>query len=1340
MTFLNRTFAAVSLLCIFATGTSAFSPQPEPVLRYLGPDEGFGHTNVTSMYQDATGALWVEGLRGVSRYRGVVPEEKVAGLDSILTRPACMRGIFGEKDGKVWFNVRNNILGYDIRTESWHLVFPENSLKGDIAAADIRDGIIYAAVPGTLLKCFPDGRIVSVVLPSFFGGRVSSMLVSSSGKVFFGTISSGLHSMDENGGIRKEADLDSRVNSLYEDSAGNLWICTRGEGLLRLSPDGELSSYTRAGSGLSDDYVRCVCEDDCGRIWIGMMLGLDCLDPVTGKVIRISDVSGSYGGVRNLTIDCMLKDGHGTIWLGSYYAGLSYFNPDNVQFRISHIGSLDRTVTVISDMVSGSGGRIFGGTSDKGLFVHDPVSGRTRYWNTDNSGIPGDNVKSLVYDSRSGELWFSMFVGGVAVLDPSSGRIGRISLPQHDDSFETADISCRLCRVGDTIYAATYAGVYAIDMHSRRADRILNRSRVFDIAAEEDGTLYVVTEQNCFEVWKHDGEGKYVRTMMKVMDDNLVNRIRKDSKGRVWLATIRSGAVMFDPGDNSMTAFSKASCGLESDLVSDVAELSCGMMLLGTSAGLTLLDPDSFRTENFNSDTGFPLTSLDEGCLWSGGGSVACGGMNGIVTFAEENITRPSDGFSVYFASLSADGKTVSAGDCTGILSQALPYTESITIGHGYDMLDFRVGADISEDFNPADFQYTLDGFDKEWHPLESGTIRYMNLRPGKYTLTLRPRSDKLNAGPEPVSLQIRVRPPFYGTATAFVFYVLVIMAGTAGALHIRYSRKQLLQSLEMERIEKKRQEEITQWKLSFFTNISHEFRTPLTMIIGQLDVVLREKLPGKAGALVSSARRNAVKLKELVDELIDFRRQEQGRLTLKVSRRDLCGYVSDLCSDFAEYAEIREIAFGCSVPQSPVFAVFDPVQLQKVLNNLISNAFRHTQSGGKIDVRLNRDGDCAVISVTDTGDGIPASMLADIFKSFVHYSSTPYDNGTGIGLALTKSIVELHHGTISVSSEVGTGSTFTVKLPCNPDFSADTNVEAVAPEEYVKTEPVAGILHPHEDMEADSSLPVLLAVEDDPGLRELFISVFSPYWNVEVASDGVEGLKMAKELQPDLVLSDVMMPGMSGTEMCMRLKDDFATSHIPVVLLTALSSSENMVSGLKCGADDYVTKPFDADVLVAKCNAIYRNRRLIQKKYTSTAFGPADASSSVKDGIPDLPESVSVNRKDAEFVRSVMELIKENMDKENIGVDFLCRELGMSRTALFSKIKGVFGHTPTELIQNIRLNEACRLLKTCPDMKIAAVADAVGINSVQYLGKLFKSRFGVTPSEYRNYSGRNSL
>lgn len=443
--------------------------------------------------------------------------------------------------------------------------------------------------------------------------------------------------------------------------------------------------------------------------------------------------------------------------------------------------------------------------------------------------------------------------------------------------------------------------------------------------------------------------------------------------------------------------------------------------------------------------------------------------------------------------------------------------------------MDIAFGTDNAVDFNLGDYQYKLIGYDEAWRPLPGSIIRYMNLPPGHYRLAVQSRPTKLLDGGGRIELGIRVYPPFYASIPAYILYVLLIMLITAWVVRYYYTKKQLEQSLAMERMAREQQERITQWKLVFFTNISHEFRTPLTLIQGQLDLLARQEMPGVLKGYLMSVRRNALRLRDLVNELIDFRKQEQGYMSLKVSRQDLVAYLADVCGTFEEYGRIREVELCYEPGMERLEVPFDSVQLQKVFYNLISNAFKHTDRGGRITVTLSADDAQAVVKVADTGHGIEEKFFTTIFERFYHHEADTQDAGVGIGLALSKGIVELHGGRIGVESEVGVGSTFTVTLLLNPDFSGNANVEVVGTQEHVRPAPWPFPAAP-ERIPGSEELPRLLVVEDDDELRSMFGTIFAQHYRVTLAADGTEGLRLAREEQPDLIVSDVLMPGMSGT------------------------------------------------------------------------------------------------------------------------------------------------------------------------------------------------------------------
>jgi len=1299
----------------------------ETGFRHLGISEGFNQTNVTSLYQDETGTIWAAGIGGVVRYRGLLPEDPfIPPPDSnSIYQPLNVRGIYGEQAGKIYFYQSRNIIEYDLRKETFLPLISDSLLNGrQVSAVCVRDGWIYAAAGDRVIKAGPDGRRIELLLPPM--SEVSAIASLSSGALYVGTLHSGLYRIGNRDSVERVIETGSKISALFEDSKGNLWVCTRSEGLCRIDPEGGIERFVhnpRDAASIADNYVRCICEDNDGRLWIGMMFGLDCYDPRSDAFYHFGRSDNPHYGMRNLTVECIMKDRRGAIWFGSFYTGVSYFNPDKAPFRIVPFeGADDTTWTIVADMTLDKRGNLWVGTSDKGLYFYDRTRRAGRFFDMNNSAIPSDNVKSVRYDAARDELWLGMFMGGVCVYDIRSGRFIRVPITDSNGRSEITEIVHSLTQEGDTLYAATYAGVYRIDMQSRKAEMLLNPQRVFNVLSGPGGFLYVVTGQTNFRAYRRTDDGRYELWFNQVIRQNMITSLFCDSRGRAWVGTTRSGALLFDAGERRFEAYDKANCGIESNHVSSISETADGLMVLGTNVGLSLMDADQYKSENYNVSNGFPLLSLENGCIWrSENGEILCGGVNGIVSIHENELIRPERAPQVFFASLSVNDNLVQAGDRTGILTDAMPYTRAISLGHKYSLVDIAFGTDNSVDFNVGDFQYRLIGYDEEWRPLHDRNIRYMNLPPGSYTLSVRSRPTKLVGGSVRVDLDIRVYPPFYASIYAYVLYVLLIIAVTTLVIRYYYSKKQLEQSLAIERMEKEQQERVTQWKLVFFTNISHEFRTPLTLILGQLDLIIRSEVPAVAKGYLLSVRRNALRLRDLVNELIDFRKQEQGYLTLKVARQDLVGYLNDVCDIFSEYSRIKQITLSYDARTEKLEACFDPVQLQKVFYNLLGNAFKHTEKGGLITVTLQQHDGNAVVKVSDTGHGIDPKHFDTIFERFYHYDTDSQEMGVGIGLALSKGIVELHGGHIGVESEVGVGSTFTVTLPCDPDFSENPNVEIVEKTEYARPAKVDGYVPAPRPIPGSDEKPLLLVAEDDEELRDMFGSIFSQSYRVLLASNGAEGLKLAQEEQPDLIVSDVLMPEMSGTEMCARLKSDFTTCHIPIILLTALGSSEQRILGLESGADDYISKPFDMDVLLVRCNTMVRNRRLLQQKFMTGSAEPVPGT------------TLSSNPMDEEFVRKTLDLIGQYIDSQKLTVDLMCRELALSRTAFFLKIKGVFGQTPTELIQSIRLREAARMLRECPELKIVEIADRVGINSLQYFGKLFKSHFQCTPSEYKS-------
>lgn len=623
---------------------------------------------------------------------------------------------------------------------------------------------------------------------------------------------------------------------------------------------------------------------------------------------------------------------------------------------------------------------------------------------------------------------------------------------------------------------------------------------------------------------------------------------------------------------------------------------------------------------------------------------------------------------------------------------------------------------------------YKLEGFDKEW--MSAGYrkgITYTNLNPGKYKLMI--KSSEEYSGREGIykELGIVIKPPFYKSTWAYCLYVAILIIAIYIITTFYSSKLKLRASLAYEKKEKKQIEELNQSKLRFFTNISHEFRTPLTLIVSQLEMLMERNdiQPLVYGRLVG-IHRNTLRMKRLITELLDFRKQEQGFEKFKYSKQNIYSFLDEIYLSFKEYARGKQINFEYFNKDCSLEVWFDVVQLEKVIYNLLSNAFKYTPLGGTVSLAVQEYENSVMILISDTGVGIAEENLNKIFDRFYQVDSLDNQKGTGIGLALAKSIIEAHQGKICAQSREGKGTTFVVELPLGDNHISDSQkVKTPDIDSYcisllkMDDEKMLEELTDDENLDrAEESSNKILIVEDNEELRELLVRLFSKVYSVYEAQDGEEGFEKTKEVQPDIVLSDIMMPKMSGIEMCRMIKSNFETSHIPVILLTAQTAEEFTMQGLKMGADDYITKPFNVKHLFMRCNNLVNGRKLLQKKYAKQMDNNVDI--------------LATNGADQQFMEQCVTCVEQNIDNPEFDVNMFAQALNIGRTKLFLKLKGITGQTPNDFILNVRLKKAQMLLIQSDIKTISEIAYEVGFNSPSYFIKRFRELFGMTPAQFQ--------
>ena len=563
-----------------------------------------------------------------------------------------------------------------------------------------------------------------------------------------------------------------------------------------------------------------------------------------------------------------------------------------------------------------------------------------------------------------------------------------------------------------------------------------------------------------------------------------------------------------------------------------------------------------------------------------------------------------------------------------------------------------------------------------------------------------------------------------------------------------RRNRIRLQTSLVKEKLEKEKKEELIQAKQEFFANVSHEFRTPLTLITAQIEILLQHNnlSPYLKGNL-QKIYKNTSNLKELITELLDFNKAEERKLQLRIAHMNLIPYLEQIFKEFQSQAQRQKIHFKFHSETNSLICWYDPYQFKKIISNLLSNSFKYTAENGTIELQVAEQETTIEIKVIDNGAGIPKEAIPHLFERFYQASNSEVSSGSGIGLAFSNYLAELHHGKISVSSALNYGSIFTVTLPKENMFQGDDHVTFISDEieefskNFQESTPVSTFMEkedsstytnfqPNISEEETNCKDKILIIEDNEELLQLLLSLLSPLYRVTLATNGKEGLEKALEESPDLIISDVMMPIMNGIEMCKKIKNDLNLCHIPVILLTALTSEKDKLNGLKCGADAYIEKPFTSRILLGQIANLLYTRKLLRKKYEEN---PANMFTPQRESTP-----LGFSKLDTLFLKKIEQIIYAHLSDDAFDVNALAKELLVSRSSLYNKLKALGNITPNELILNIRLEHAAQLLQTEPDLQITEVAYRTGFNSLRHFRYCFKARFNLSPQEYKAERTKN--
>ena len=1312
----------LSIICLLA----AICTKGQNIyFNHITPADGLSQISVNSVYADNGGVIWMATRVGLDSYDGNsihVYSYQPGNSNSLFCNN--VRHVTGDGKRMIYLIGSEGVASLDIRTQKFTTIRRCNG--GAICYA----GALYIGTGNTIERMSADGARTERVARLPHACKVSALYRDRHKRLWIGTDADGLYCYAD--GRLSHRIPDAHITTIYEDSHDNIWIGSWNNGFWTIAANGTTSN-TKAGGWLVSNFVRTFCEDNQGNMWIGTYHGLMRHNPKTGEN-RLFTADGQPGSLTNSSIWSIIKDKQGTLWIGTYFGGVNYFNPEHeifTRFRAVKGSPAGLSFPVVGSMAEDASGRLWICTEGGGLNILDRrTNSFSRF-----GAISTANLKAIHFDRRRNAMWIGTHLGGLYRVDVASGKVTNYKHRRGDALSLPSDIVRSITPYGDKLVVGTQSG--AVMMNPDAAGTscftplLANKHllAVPSVCVDRSGMLWIATEGNgafclnprngAYRQFTHSPGNK------STLSSNYINHITSDRTGRLWFAMANNSICLYNGNTRTFTSFGGTE-GLTSDCVYAMSPsaLNNRDMLLITNRGFSVFNTQTRHFRNYDHSTGFPLESVNENAIYvTKSGNVYIGGIDGMVSFNERDLYKKTEPYRIGFSQLSVNGEYVKPGDATGILSNALRFTDEVVLKHNQRVFSVEIYTTNFINTNSMPLQFRLKGVSDNWITMQQKQLAFSGLSSGSYTLEVRCP----DSGIPEASLRIRILPPLYLSWWAYIIYIVV--AGAAAWWLIREYRDRIRmgESLKFEQQRVKDIEEQNQSKLRFFTNVSHEIRTPLTVIIGLSESLLRSSaFAADIRNKILGIYRNSTQLRSLISELLDFRKQEQGHTHIYVQEQDFAAFIRETVMLFKEYATSKDISLELSLPQT-MRMWFDRKQMLKVASNLISNALKHTPQGGTVAIAARTEGDKAVFSVADTGNGIAREELPNVFGRFyqVRGIESFSEIGTGIGLNLTKGIVELHHGTIAVDSTIGKGTTFTVTLPTRKEAFAPDEIDstpAVAPAAPEQTAPTATA----EDSAAtapqtddDENRPTILIVEDNDDIRQLLVTLFCPFYRTITAVDGREALEMATDEMPDIVLSDVLMPNMSGIELCKAIKRNFSICHIPVVLLTARTAVEQALEGLKTGADDYVTKPFNSDVLISRCNNLVNTRRMLQRKFSKHPHTEADV--------------LATNPLDKDLLDRAMKIIDKYYTDSSFSVDTFAKEIGMSRTAFFTKWKDLTGETPKGFILNMRLRKAADMLRNRKEMSISEVSYANGFSSPRYFCKCFKDAYKVQPSAFRN-------
>lgn len=1260
------------------SGSGLLKVSPDLSYDYYHNDKnGVIGKEVSHIFEDSSGTVYPVTENGIAVIRN--------GQATLLSRSTEVVD-FVENDGMLYFACPDHLLAVDMKTREQKILSLSPLGAGRLTAMTVtgdHEKCIYAGFSDNTVARL-DEKTFSMQLHKGKIGRVRELFPDPEGLLWISTEHTGIWSYNSDTDRFRHYEHSNNVMSYYIDTLAHVkhvgdkvWVKMNKWGFGYYDRENDeivpLSNVREQQDHLFMNGVACFETDESGVLWMSTVeRGLEKVTIIEPRVDIIVPPTRSDDLTSSTEVRAMLKDSRDYLWVATKSRELYRYSSDLstcVRFPDKKIGDIGIVYSIFED----NAGNIWLGTKGDGLVRMTPTGDtyswkRFRHNEADYNSLSSNNIYSIEQD-HAGRIWIGTYGGAISMLptpDSDSFVTVRNNFPDYPQ-----DLGDRVrylhCMPDGRMLVATVGGLL-----------------LFETSDTPELTVFT-------KVTKIPGD-------INSLGNNDVIHIFTDRQGDTWLSTFGGGLnrIYFENGFPRFEILSTED-GLANNIVHSATDDGNGDIWIATESGISRYDKSTGEVTNFSRYDGVKPTFYSEAtCASLPDGSVVFGTYDNVYRFCPDDFKSVDNYPSLVVSGLTVDGIRV-------------PFSGKLVVPHDYSMfridfssLDFSEGSDLA-------ISYKLDGYDKDWIPASgSNRVTYSHVHPGYYTFMIRPTYAGDDAQVHTYSIGVRVKPSIWNSTVSYIVYFLLVMLILSIFVRMIFVQVKLRNDVKL-------QHDLNDIKVKFFTNISHELRTPLTLILGGIDEIRQKSSKNDQSEYsVNMVHKNAKRMLTLVNQLLDIRTIVNGKMSLKVSQFDVVKLVGDVYDDFRDMAAERQMDMRIIKSVDSLMVSADAIRLEAIVYNLLSNAFKYTSDGGKIEVGvLYREGESEFrIMVKDNGIGVPDDKKEEIFEPFIRASDTTVKSmaSNGIGLSFCKEIVEMHGGEIWVDSRKGEGSKFFVRLP----LDKEGNVE----ETYGLSKYKVQSTHPEKAMK-------ILVVEDNAELRVYIYNNLVNRYDVRDAANGAEAMNVIRGgWIPDMVVTDLMMPQMDGIELISCLRSDFNTSHIPILMITAKHEDDTHVKAMKYGADGYIAKPFTMELLIARIDNMLERRRQLLSMLSVLAETKATGKVDIS------PEEIVITDKDEELIKTIMTWLEKNVMDADVTVEQLAQHVGMGRTSMYNKIKGLTGKSPVELIQEFRLEKSKYYLKS-GQFSVSETSYKVGFSDPGYFSRTFKKHFGITPAEF---------